>query len=170
MLLIIAVLLAIIAFPTFMAAMGYLALLGLVGAGLLLTAGVAVLSQEGRPSCSGHLPWTCWSARAVGIAARARHRRGARCGPQDSDPPCLAYVWTPAGHSTVQCAPYTVQVDELTHGFFELSSTAPRDVRRRLPKWTVHWPRRVGHQKLGTDSTIRRPCDPLWQSWHKPCD
>jgi hypothetical protein len=22
----------------------------------------------------------------------------------DSDPPCLAYVWTPAGHSTVRCA------------------------------------------------------------------
>jgi hypothetical protein len=22
--------------------------------------------QEGRPSCSGHSPWTCWSARAVG--------------------------------------------------------------------------------------------------------
>jgi hypothetical protein len=45
-----------------------------------------------------------------------------------------------------------------------------RAVRRRFPKWTVHWPRGVGPPKAGNGfHHFRRPCDPLWQSWHKPC-
>ena len=43
-----------------------------------------------------------------GIAARARHRRGARYGPPDSDPPCLAYVWIPL--ATLQCSVYSTLV------------------------------------------------------------
>ena len=88
-----------------------------------------------------------------GIAARARHRREARCGPPDSDPPCLAYVWTPAGYSTAQCAQYTGQV-EIIHGFFELSSTAARGCPTKGCLVDCALARGVGHQKLGKDSTI----------------
>jgi hypothetical protein len=116
--------------------------------------GVAVLPQEARPSCSGHLPWTCWSARAGGIAARARHRRGARCGPPDSDPPVPGVRFGPPLDTLQWSAQYTVQVDDLTHGFFELSSTALGGVRRRLPSGLCPGQEGAPPKKLGTDSTI----------------
>jgi hypothetical protein len=71
---------------------------------------------------------------------------------------------------TLQCsAPYTAQVDELTHGFFELSSTALGAVRRRLPSGLCPGQEGAPPKSWERIPPLRRTCDPLWQSWHKPC-